>query len=229
MQEKTLNFFFKSTSILSSPPADCSRAGQGTLQVEVRNGAGQLIRSDATQKSTAVYELSFTPRDTSVHTVDVKFNDCVVPGSPLQVQVIDSSSVRIETENLQNAPLHKNVAFDIDPHGAPDADVEVTITAPSGRPVPFTIERVGGKYRVNFTPNEVGNHRVNVTYGGGLVYGSPFDVDTHDARKVIVEEIDLEDMVGCEMSFIGECKKSSSKHFDFLKYVFTSFSNILKT
>lgn len=57
--------------------------------------------------------------------------------------------------------------------------LEVKVTGPSRRPVPCTVGPAppGGPHPVTFTPSEEGPHRVEVTYDGHPVPGSPFPVE----------------------------------------------------
>ncbi|NXG12310.1 FLNC protein, partial [Sakesphorus luctuosus] len=68
--------------------------------------------------------------------------------------------------------------------------LEVKVTGPSRRPVPCTVGPAppGGPHPVSFTPSEEGPHRVEVTYDGHPVPGSPFPVEAllpPDPSKVV--------------------------------------------
>lgn len=72
--------------------------------------------------------------------------------------------------------------------------LEVKVTGPSRRPVPCTVGPAppGGPHPVTFTPPEEGPHRVEVTYDGHPVPGSPFPVEAllpPDPSKVSMAQV----------------------------------------
>ena len=54
-------------------------AGEGTLTVDVRDPNGSVY-TELKQKGAARYEVTFTPSNTSDHTVDITFNGDRIPG-----------------------------------------------------------------------------------------------------------------------------------------------------
>ncbi|NXQ34455.1 FLNC protein, partial [Alaudala cheleensis] len=81
--------------------------------------------------------------------------------------------------------------FQVEAQGAGgQGQLEVKVTGPSRRPVPCTVGPAppGGPHPVSFTPPEEGPHRVEVTYDGHPVPGSPFPVEAllpPDPSKVV--------------------------------------------
>ncbi|NWZ45799.1 FLNC protein, partial [Brachypodius atriceps] len=81
--------------------------------------------------------------------------------------------------------------FQVETQGAGgQGQLEVKVTGPSRRPVPCTVGPAppGGPHPVTFTPPEEGPHRVEVTYDGHPVPGSPFPVEAllpPDPSKVV--------------------------------------------
>ncbi|NWI42926.1 FLNC protein, partial [Picathartes gymnocephalus] len=81
--------------------------------------------------------------------------------------------------------------FQVEAQGAGgQGQLEVKVTGPSRRPVPCTVGPAppGGPHPVTFTPSEEGPHRVEVTYDGHPVPGSPFPVEAllpPDPSKVV--------------------------------------------
>lgn len=70
--------------------------------------------------------------------------------------------------------------FQVEAQGAGgQGQLEVKVTGPSRCPVPCTVGPAppGGPHPVTFTPSEEGPHRVEVTYDGHPVPGSPFPVE----------------------------------------------------
>ncbi|NXU03430.1 FLNC protein, partial [Buphagus erythrorhynchus] len=81
--------------------------------------------------------------------------------------------------------------FQVEAQGAGgQGQLEVKVTGPSRRAVPCTVGPAppGGPHPVTFTPTEEGPHRVEVTYDGHPVPGSPFPVEAllpPDPSKVV--------------------------------------------
>ncbi|NWT34303.1 FLNA protein, partial [Cardinalis cardinalis] len=81
--------------------------------------------------------------------------------------------------------------FQVEAQGAGgQGQLEVKVMGPSRRPVPCTVGPAppGGPHPVTFTPSEEGPHRVEVTYDGHPVPGSPFPVEAllpPDPSKVV--------------------------------------------
>lgn len=71
-------------------------------------------------------------------------------------------------------------AFAVETQGAGgQGRLDVRISAPSRRPVPCKVEpgAAGGPHRVQYVPPEEGPYKVDVTYDGHPVPGSPFTVE----------------------------------------------------
>lgn len=74
------------------------------------------------------------------------------------------------------------------------------MTSPSGRPIPCKLEsdKAKGTHSVKYIPPEEGQYKVDVSYDGNPVMGSPFGVEAvmpADPSKVKVHE------TSCSTSF----------------------------
>lgn len=63
---------------------ETSQAGPGNLEVTVNGGR---VPTSAQAQGPHTYAISFTPRESVIHTVDLRFNGEDVPGSPFSCQV----------------------------------------------------------------------------------------------------------------------------------------------
>lgn len=82
---------------------DASKAGEGTLALAVvSNSSKNPVQTDVnvSEEGHGLYDLTFTPIERSAHSIDMSFNDRVVPNSPFIVQIYD--------ENNQKSPIHNN-------------------------------------------------------------------------------------------------------------------------
>lgn len=71
---------------------ETSQAGPGNLEVTVNGGR---VPTSAQAQGPHTYAISFTPREPTSHTVDLRFNGEDVPGSPFTCQVLLVSFVHI--------------------------------------------------------------------------------------------------------------------------------------
>lgn len=82
---------------------DASRAGEGTLALAVISSISQsLVQTDVkvSEKGHGLYNLTFVPTEFASHSIDMSFNDRVVPDSPFIVDILDSDG-RSAIEHLK--------------------------------------------------------------------------------------------------------------------------------
>ncbi len=92
-------------------------------------------------------------------------------------------------------------------HGAGKGQLEITGVSPSGETVPVDLQLSDSEpdtYIVNYTPSEIGEHKIYVKFAGVNVRGSPFIVKVADPSKVLVQMSSLTEaqnamMVGKEV------------------------------
>lgn len=73
---------------------DASRAGEGTLALAVISGISQsLVQTDVkvSEKGHGLYNLTFVPTEFASHSIDMSFNDRIVPDSPYIVDILDAN------------------------------------------------------------------------------------------------------------------------------------------
>lgn len=87
----------KIVGILNQPvtfTVDASRAGEGTLALAVVSSTSQsLVQTDVkvSEKGHGLYNLTFVPIEFAPHSIDMSFNDRVVPNSPFIVDILDAN------------------------------------------------------------------------------------------------------------------------------------------
>ncbi|XP_016842924.1 filamin-A isoform X2 [Nasonia vitripennis] len=161
---------------------ETSQAGPGNLEVTVNGGR---VPTSAQAQGPHTYAISFTPREPTIHTVDLRFNGEDVPGSPFTCQVTDTAKV-IVTEALEKVSVNRVASFVIEADSTPTVDV----LAPTRESLPVEIEQIGsGSYSAGFTPKDVGDHSVQVKLNGAHLQGSPFLVKAYNADQVKVTDI----------------------------------------
>lgn len=71
---------------------DASRAGEGTLALAVVSGLSRSpvpTEVKVSDKGHGIYNLTFVPTELAPHSIDMSFNDRLVPGSPFIVDMLD--------------------------------------------------------------------------------------------------------------------------------------------
>lgn len=174
---------------------ETSNAGPGNLEVTVNDGR---VPTSAQAQGQHTYAISFTPRDTQNHTVELRFNGQDVPGSPFICKI--TSAARIQAvETLDKVSVGNQSEFFVESNIEPI----VEILGPARRVVPTMIEEIATRngYKVKFVPIDVGDHSVEVRLpNNGHVEGSPFLLKAYSSEKVIVSDI-KSGVVGKSVSF----------------------------
>ena len=165
---------------------ETSHAGPGNLEVTVNNGQ---VPTSAQAQGNHTYAISFNPKEAKPHIVELKFNGEGVPGSPFKCLVVDAAKVNLSGEGLEKVPVGRQTSFMIAGQGDM-GDPEVKILSPLREVVTSSIRCVGeGQYEVDYAPETVGDHQVEVKMAGLHVQGSPFIVKAYDASCVVVTDI----------------------------------------
>ncbi|XP_055382224.1 filamin-A isoform X2 [Condylostylus longicornis] len=178
---------------------DVGEAGPGKISVQMNNSEGHPIENWHVQdKENGLYAVHFIPpKEGSVLTCTVKFADVEVPCSPFIMQVFpkfDEKNVKIDGDTQKKQlPASLPAKFQIDTKKAGQADINVSIKNPKGKPLKPKMEQLeNGSYTVSFVPDECGPYNVSIKYGGKEIQGSPFTLQaypTGEAKKCkLVEE-----------------------------------------
>ncbi|CAB3237329.1 unnamed protein product [Arctia plantaginis] len=175
---------------------DGSTAGPGHLELEVSGGNGALVASSVRPLGGHRYAAAFTPRVSQPHTVRVTFNDEHVLGSPWKVEVMAGPAGGGGGEPTRLIPARVPAVFEIttSPGTATFSknEVGVTVTAPSRRPVTARVLDVAerpGVYRIEFTPEEVGTHLIDVSIGEDKLAAGPLVAKVYDASLIKVTDV----------------------------------------
>ncbi|XP_072376991.1 filamin-A isoform X3 [Diabrotica undecimpunctata] len=174
---------------------ETSQAGPGNLEVTVNGG---LVPTSAQAQGPHTYAISFTPREATVHSVDLRFNGQDVPGSPFKCAVSPAARI-LSLDTLDKVSVGKPCTFVVESPNPPT----VEILGPARRALVTKVrpqENTVGKFEVTFTPIDVGDHSVEVRLQSGHIDGSPFLIKAYDANRVTVTDI-TDGIVGKPVSF----------------------------
>jgi len=161
---------------------ETSQAGPGNLEVTVNGGR---VGTTAHTQGPHTYAISFTPRQATPHTVDLKFNGKNVPGSPFTCNVSDVGRVLTLAEDKISVGKVASFKIDCGALGPP----QVQVISSMRNQLPVTVTQQGKNYVASFTPKHVGDHSIEVKLDGSHVEGSPFLLKAYDATKVKVTDI----------------------------------------
>ncbi|KAL4704817.1 hypothetical protein ACJJTC_001292, partial [Scirpophaga incertulas] len=175
---------------------DCSAAGPGHLELEVSGGNGALVASSVRPLGGYRYSATFQPRVLRPHSVRVTFNDEHVPGSPWKVEVMAGPAAGGGGEPTRLIPARVPAVFEISTAPGTAAfsknDVGVSVTAPSRRPVTARVLDVTerpGVFRIEFTPDEVGTHLIDVSIADDKLAAGPLVAKVYDASLIKVTDV----------------------------------------
>ncbi|XP_067915420.1 filamin-C isoform X2 [Heterodontus francisci] len=159
-------------------------AGKATLDVQFSGVAkGEAVRDFEIIDN---HDYSYTVKYTAVQQgnlmVTVTYGGDQVPKSPFTVSVappLDLNKVKVQGLN-NKVDVGKDQEFSINTRGAGgQGKVDVKITSPSRRPIPCKVETdsTSDVHSVKYMPPEEGPYKVDISYDGHPVPGSPFTVE----------------------------------------------------
>ncbi|KAF4527938.1 hypothetical protein B566_EDAN012831 [Ephemera danica] len=161
-----------------------------------------------TDNEDGTYTVDYCPPQPGNYTVIVRYAGTDVPQSPIRVPVQPSVDVsKIKVDGLEpTAPINSLQQFRVITQGAGKADFAVAITSPSGNRVKAHVIPTHEGFLVNFTPTELGEYLLSISFGGEAVSGTPYRfmcMPGSDASKVRAHGPGLErGVVGKPAEFI---------------------------
>jgi len=155
-----------------------------TLDVRVLSPSRKAVPSAIEAVSETRYSVEYTPKEVGDHSVEVKYTDVPIHGSPFIVKAYDSNKVRVT--DVSNGVVGKFVYFSIDASQAGAGNLEIIVSV-NGRHVPNYVQSEGNaKFKVSFKPQEPLPHTLSVRFNGEAVPGSPFTCRVTDASQIVV-------------------------------------------
>ena len=192
---------------------DASNTGMAPLEVKVTTPNGETTVVELTPTGqTNVLSGAYVPTEAGVHTVEVKFAGEAIPNSPFSANICNPSKVTLGGPGLEKAIKDADNVIDVFTEGAGPGPVAVEFKGPQGaHPVKHSIQPVGDNhYQIHYSPHDVGNYEVAVTYAGLPVEPSKVKVPCIDPSKVKVEGPGLQSgiLVGEPVSFTVDATKA---------------------
>ncbi|XP_032219787.2 filamin-A isoform X1 [Nematostella vectensis] len=170
-------------------------AGYGGLGLSIEGPSKAEINCVDNEDGTC--SVDYLPTEPGKYTINIKFADEHVPGSPFKAnirrpgeeEIVAMSEDGVESEPTQRvsqvfedlvsfgaaAPQPHDFVFDLKGYNV--EDLETTVISPDGEVLPAEIVESGtNSYTIRFMPKESGEHVINVKYRGRHISGSPFKV-----------------------------------------------------
>ncbi|KAM8884182.1 filamin-C isoform 1-T1 [Synchiropus picturatus] len=132
------------------------------------------------------HDYSYTVRYTAVYQGSLSISVChggdPIPRSPFVISVAPPLNLnKVQVQGLNSkVDIGKDQEFSISTSGAGgQGQLDVKILSPSRRPIPCKLESgvANDVYTVKYIPPEEGTYRVDISYDGNPVPGSPFAVE----------------------------------------------------
>ena len=162
-------------------------AGPGDVSVKFR---GPPRASPVTENVVKVddnhYQVHYSPQDAGVYDTDVCFNGFPVEDKPRKIPTVDLSKVEVTGPGIQSGnPAKGETYFLVDARRAGDAKMDVSITDPEGKELPLDVSTLEkNAYKVKYTPQEQGDHVINIKYGGRDLKDSPYFITVDEPGYV---------------------------------------------
>uniref|UniRef100_A0A3Q3WU36 Calponin-homology (CH) domain-containing protein n=1 Tax=Mola mola TaxID=94237 RepID=A0A3Q3WU36_MOLML len=185
---------------------------RGVVDAKVHTPSGSSEACYVTELDSDKNAIRFIPRENGVHSIDVKFNGCHIPGSPFNVRVGDPGligdpgMVTAHGPGLQGGTTGVPLEFVVNTCNAGSATLSVNIDGPSK--VKMDCREYPEGYKITYTPMAPGNYLIAIKYGGPQhIVGSPFKAkitgarlsgghSLHETSSVLVETVTKTAKVG---------------------------------
>ncbi|KAM3832299.1 LOW QUALITY PROTEIN: filamin-C [Vipera latastei] len=159
-------------------------AGKAKLDVHFAGATkGEVVRDfEIIDNHDYSYTVKYTAVQQGNMAVTVTYGGDAIPKSPFPIYVappLDLGKVKVQGLN-NKVDVGRDQEFTVNTRGAGgQGQVDVKISSPSRRPIPCKMETgaTNDVHSVKYMPPEEGPYKVDVTYDGNPVPGSPFAVE----------------------------------------------------
>ena len=155
---------------------------------------GQLVVC-ITDIGNGSYDVKYAAPKPGSHSLSITCDDKHIPGSPFQIDVLppgDASKCKAfgpAIDNPKSQVVGKPLEFKVDSTTAGTGQLVVTATDPSLHTLPVFVaeDKTMAKERIHnikIEPKVQGKHKVEVTWGGSQIPGSPFSFEVSDPKHI---------------------------------------------
>ncbi|CAF1615421.1 unnamed protein product, partial [Adineta ricciae] len=159
---KVMIYDFPSSAIVDTATyfiIDATDSGSGNLEIAVSIN-DKNIPNYVQNEGGARFRVKFTPDQSGMYHIHIKFNGIDIHGSPFTCNVFSSDFI---FENYEYAPINKRTAFVLKPkaNSVLNPNLYINVISPSGHECEGKIEEKSPNlYTVRFIPNEIGDHQI---------------------------------------------------------------------
>ena len=159
-------------------------AGQAKLSVTVKGPSGPvLVQPSEDVDGPDNYIFTYTPQNVGEHAIDIKWANLPIPNSPFTTQVVDPRKCFASGQGLIAANVGEPATFYVATSGAGQAELSATVNSPKG-PLDVQIdEDVPDNYAYTYTPQDAGEHVIDIKWADLSIPNSPFTAHIIDPKK----------------------------------------------
>ncbi|CAB3401181.1 unnamed protein product [Caenorhabditis bovis] len=165
---------------------DYTNSGAHSSFVEVSHG-DQSVPVTVKKVKPGLLLCTFTPVVSGPHRIDVSIDGVSSSEGPYEVFISNLGTVRASGDALKKAQKGRTTRFEVINCDQNRGELDVMVSDPKGGPLPVRCyKQQDDSYWVEFTPEHLGTHKIEVTFGDVAVPGSPFTCEVVDPKKVEV-------------------------------------------
>uniref|UniRef100_A0AC35U6T8 Calponin-homology (CH) domain-containing protein n=1 Tax=Rhabditophanes sp. KR3021 TaxID=114890 RepID=A0AC35U6T8_9BILA len=152
---------------------DAKDVGPGEVELSMCDNAGEEINVDVIDNDDGSFTVKYTAPTPGDYILKVVFAGIEFPKIEINVKpALVPEGIRIV--GLNNAIVTVNTEKEVHVFTSNGENTRVVITSPSGLVVEALIEHTPNGLKVRFTPSEIGDYSIDVTYEDVSVEDSPF-------------------------------------------------------
>ncbi len=148
------------------------------LTITITSPEGSVVDFDKVPSPSGDTVFQYTPEIPGTYVIDVTYSGEHIPGSPYTVTHTPPShaeSCFVSGKGVGRVCIGEVATFTVDTSNASAGKLEVEVHDTKSEELPVNIEaKEGGLYEVGFTPQEVGEHWIFVSWGLEEIPESPF-------------------------------------------------------
>lgn len=182
---------------------------------DIRNLTATIVTPSGNEEPCIIKKLpsgslgiSFTPRDSGQHFVNVKRSAKHIPGSPFMINVLDreigdASKVKVKGATKE-AKTHIENELNVDTKDAGYGGLSLSIEGPSKAEIHCKDNE--GNLKITYKPTEPGFYIINLKFADQQVPGSPFTVKVTGAGSNVQKELLKQQQTAAPATDVGcEC------------------------